>query len=277
MFIDTKDLQQSVRIMGIVNLTPDSFSDGGLLPDTDAAERHARMLIGQGADILDLGAESTRPGASPVSSAEELSRLLPLIERLADAGVPLSVDTRHPETMRAVASAGVSMINDVNALQAPGALEVVAQADVSVCLMHMQGDPLTMQRGPVYQSVVSEVGRFLEIRCDAARAAGIADERLIVDPGIGFGKTLEHNLALLRASDRIASQCRAPVLIGASRKSMLGEITGRQVDQRLAGSLAVALAAVQHGASILRVHDVGETMDALKVWQAVNRPDATEL
>lgn len=266
-----------VRVMAIVNLTADSFSDGGRLPDTDAAERHARALVEAGADILDLGAESTRPGASPVSPASELDRLLPLIERLADLPVPISVDTRHPETMRAVIKAGVAMINDVNALQAPGAMQTVADSSVSVCLMHMRGDPLTMQQRPVYRSVVSEVGAFLESRCDAARAAGIADDRLIVDPGIGFGKTMQHNLALLRSSDQLSARCRAPVLIGASRKSLLGEITGQPVNARLAGSIAVALAAVAHGAAIVRVHDARETIDALRVWQAVSNPADDEL
>lgn len=255
--------------MGIVNLTSDSFSDGGRLMDADVAEAHARLLVEQGADILDLGAESTRPGAQPVSSDQELARLLPLIERLADVTIPISVDTRNPGTMRAVIDAGIDMINDVNALQAPGALDVVADSTVSVCLMHMKGDPLNMQAAPVYQSVVSEVASFLEIRCDAARQAGISNERMLVDPGIGFGKNLNHNLELLRACGAIGRQCGVPVLVGASRKSMLGELTGQPVHERLAASIAVALAAANCGAAVLRVHDVRATRDALSVWLAV--------
>jgi dihydropteroate synthase len=257
------------KIMGVVNLTADSFSDGGQFFDTDVAEAHARELAEQGADILDLGAESTRPGAQPASPEDECARLLPLIERLTDIDVPISVDTRHPETMRAVIDAGVQMINDVNALQAPGAVEAVAAGSCAVCLMHMQGNPLTMQRAPVYRSVVSDVGQFLKTGCERVRRAGVAADRIVVDPGIGFGKTLAHNLALIRECGRIGADCDAPVLVGASRKSMLGEITGRDVHNRLPASLSAALAAVDRGASIIRVHDVQQTRDALLVWQAV--------
>lgn len=257
-------------IMGVVNLTADSFSDGGRLPDASAAIEHARGLAAQGADILDLGAESTRPGAEPVDSATEIERLLPVIEALRALDLPVSVDTRQPQTMREVLAAGVHMINDVNALQAPGAVEAVASGSCAVCLMHMQGNPLTMQHAPVYRSVVSEVGEFLESRVRQLCRAGIDADRIVVDPGIGFGKTLSHNLALIRGTDGISQRCGTPVLIGASRKSMLGEITGQPVDQRLAGSLAVALSAVHHGAAIIRVHDVQQTHDALAVWQAVS-------
>lgn len=257
------------NIMGVVNLTADSFSDGGQFFDTDAAEAHARELAEQGADILDLGAESTRPGAKPATPEDECARLLPLIERLKDLSVPISVDTRHPQTMAAVINAGVQMINDVNALQAPGAIEAVAASNVAVCLMHMQGDPLTMQSAPVYRSVVSEVSQFLKTGKERVLRAGISADRIVIDPGIGFGKTLAHNLALIRECAGIGAECDAPVLIGASRKSMLGEITGRDVSNRLPASLSVALAAIDRGASIIRVHDVQQTRDALLVWQAV--------
>lgn len=254
-------------LMGIVNLTADSFSGDGLAADTDRALAHARAQIAAGADILDLGAESTRPGAAPATAAEELQRLLPLLAALEDCGVPLSVDTYKPEVMRAVLAAGADMINDIAALTHPGALEAVAESGCGLCLMHMQGEPCTMQQRPRYGDVVAEVRQFLAGRVAAARAAGIAPERLVLDPGFGFGKTLEHNLALLRRLPETAVE-GLPVLAGMSRKSMLGAITGRPVEERLAAGLAAHLLAARRGARILRVHDVAAMRDALAVWQA---------
>lgn len=255
-------------IMGIVNLTPDSFSGDGLAFDTSRAIAHARKLIEEGADILDLGAESSRPGAIPASLEEELDRLLPVLDALADCGVPISVDTYKPEVMWAAIDHGAAMINDIFALRRPGALEIVSKSDCAVCLMHMQGEPLTMQQSPVYQDVVGEVRGFLAERVAVAMAAGIEHCRLVLDPGIGFGKTIEHNLALLAQLEETAFD-ELPILAGVSRKSMLGAITGRSVGERLPASIAAALIAVRHGARILRVHDVAATRDALAVWQAV--------
>ena len=252
-------------VMGVVNITPDSFSDGGRFFDVDEAVAHARQLAADGADIIDLGGESTRPGAAPVSEDEELKRILPVLRELAD--LPVSVDTRRPSVMREVLKAGASMINDVEALAAPGALEVVAASDCGVCLMHKKGEPATMQRDPHYDDVVREVKAFLKQRVEAAEAGGVARERIVVDPGFGFGKTAEHNLTLLK---RLRELSEFPVLVGLSRKSTLGKITGRPVDERLAGSLAMALLALQGGATILRVHDVKETRDVIAVWQAYN-------
>ena len=254
--------------MGIVNVTPDSFSDGGRFLDRPRALEHARRLVDDGADLIDVGGESTRPGASPVSEADELGRVIPLVEALAAENVPVAVDTRKPAVMRAAIAAGAAMINDVGALTVPGALAACAASDAGVCLMHMQGEPQTMQEAPVYGDVVSEVRDFLVARARACEAAGIARERIVIDPGFGFGKTLAHNLALLRALATLAAS-GYPVLAGLSRKASLGAITGRGVDERLPASLAAALAAVAHGASVLRVHDVRETVDALKVWRAV--------
>ena len=252
--------------MGVVNLTSDSFFPGSRVPDPAAALEHAQRLIADGADLLDIGAESTRPGAAPVSEDEELERLIPLVEKLG-ASKPVSADTRKPAVMRAAIAAGASMINDVSALCESGALETIAGAKepVAVCLMHMQGEPATMQQAPSYVDVVSEVKRFLAERARACEAAGIARERIVVDPGFGFGKTVAHNLTLLRALPEIVA-LGYPVLAGLSRKSTIGAITGREVDERLAGSLGAALAAVARGAAIVRVHDVRETVDALKVW-----------
>ncbi len=255
--------------MGIVNVTPDSFSDSGRFFDPARAIDHARMLIEEGADLLDIGGESSRPGAQSVSEEEELRRVLPLIEALAGDGIPLSVDTVKPEVMRASIAAGAALINDIAALQAPGALAALAESDAAVCLMHMQGEPRTMQADPRYEDVVAEVHAFLAQRVQAAQAAGIAAQRILVDPGFGFGKRLAHNLALLRALDRFAG-LGAGVLAGLSRKSMLGELTGRKVSDRGTASVAVALIAAQNGAKILRVHDVAATRDALAVWQAVS-------
>lgn len=256
-------------LMGIVNLTDDSFSGDGLAGDTAAAVARAQRQIDAGADLLDLGAESSRPGALPVTPDDELHRLLPVLDGLAGCGVPISVDTYKPEVMRAALRHGASMINDIYGLRMPGAVEAVAGSDCAVCLMHMQGEPLTMQQQPAYGDVVAEVRLFLRRRVQAARAAGISDDRLLLDPGFGFGKTLQHNLELLRGLDRLAGD-GLPVLAGLSRKSMLGAITGRPLGERLAASIAAAVLAVERGARILRVHDVAETRDALAVWQAMD-------
>ncbi|MEF8723293.1 MAG: dihydropteroate synthase [Candidatus Accumulibacter delftensis] len=261
-------------VMGIVNLTPDSFSGDGLASNTSEAVARARQQIDAGADLLDIGAESSRPGAAETSEDEELRRLLPVLEALADCTLPISVDTYKPAVMRMALANGASMINDIFALRMPGALAAVADSDCAVCLMHMQGAPLTMQEQPAYADVVAEVQAFLRTRVSAALAAGISSDRLLLDPGFGFGKTLQHNLDLLRRFDELSID-DLPLLAGISRKSMLATITGRPVAQRLAGSLAAALLAAQRGASILRVHDVSETRDALAVWQAVNAAEVT--
>lgn len=257
--------------MGVVNVTPDSFSDGGRFLDPAAAIARAQQLIAEGADLIDLGAESSRPGAvAVVSPEEELGRLLPVLRGLRDAPVPLSVDTIKPEVMRAVLAEGASMINDINALRAPAALAAAAASDAAVCLMHMQGTPGTMQQHPTYVDVVAEVQTFLSERVAAVRAAGIPLQRICIDPGFGFGKTLEHNLALLRQL-REFETLGVPVLAGWSRKSSLGKITGKPAGDRLAASIAAALIAAQNGAGILRVHDVAATRDALAVLAAVER------
>ena len=252
--------------MGVVNVTPDSFSDGGVYYARDAAIAHARRLAEDGADIIDIGGESTRPGSAPVSEEEERGRILPVLEALGELCV--SVDTRRPAVMRAVLAAGASMINDVQALQAPGALDAVRDSQCAVCLMHMQGEPATMQREPHYDDVVAEVKAFLRQRLAAAEAAGIARERIVIDPGFGFGKTAAHNLTLLRRLDEFG-ELGVPLLAGLSRKSTIGKITGRPAGERLAGSVAMALIAAQRGATILRVHDVKETRDVVAVWEAV--------
>ena len=264
----TLDLQRPV-VMGVLNLTPDSFSDGGRYVEPDQALARALALEAQGAAIIDLGGESTRPGAAPVTAEEELSRVLPVLERLRPrTRAILSVDTSKPELMRAAAAAGADLINDVYALRAPGALEAAAESGCAVCLMHMQGEPRTMQRAPQYTDVVAEVHAFLRERVGACRAAGIADERLVLDPGFGFGKTLEHNLTLLRHLEELRID-GLPILAGLSRKSMIGTITGKLSRERVHGSVAAALIAAQNGARILRVHDVAATVDALKVLAAV--------
>jgi dihydropteroate synthase len=254
--------------MGIVNLTPDSFSGDGLGGDTKRALAQARRQIAAGADLIDLGAESSRPGAAPASLDEELERLLPVLEALADCPVPVSVDTYKPEVMRAALTQGAAMINDIFALRRPGALEAVKDGDCAVCLMHMQGEPLSMQRRPEYGDVVREVGEFLAGRVAAALAAGIARDRLVLDPGFGFGKTPRHTFALLA---RLSETARdgLPLLAGLSRKSMLGAVTGRPAGERAGASVAAALIAVERGARMVRVHDVAETREALRVWQAV--------
>ena len=258
-------------LMGILNVTPDSFSDGGSYNRLDAALAHAERLLADGADILDIGGESTRPGAPYVSPEEELQRVLPVLERLAALQVPLSLDTRRTSVMHAALQAGaVDLINDVSALEDDGALALVAAANVGICLMHKQGNPDTMQQQPDYADVVQEVGGYLARRIELCLAHGIARERLLADPGFGFGKTLAHNLELLRALPQLEAMAGAPLLVGMSRKSMLGAITGEaQPDQRLGASVAAALLAAQRGAKVIRVHDVKATHQALQVWQAL--------
>jgi dihydropteroate synthase len=255
-------------VMGVVNVTPDSFSDGGLYESAQAAIDHGRALIDEGADVIDIGGESTRPGAAPVSIDAERRRVLPVLEALVDAGVPLSVDTRRPEIMREAITAGASLVNDVSALESAGALEIVARSSAAICLMHKQGEPQTMQREPHYDDVVREVRDYLAGRVAAAEGAGIARERIIIDPGFGFGKTFEHNLTLLRELPVLAA-LGVPVLVGLSRKAMLGKITGRAPAGRVHASVAAALFALDRGASIVRVHDVAATRDAVAVWQAL--------
>ncbi|HEY2872514.1 MAG TPA: dihydropteroate synthase [Reyranella sp.] len=254
-------------LMGVVNVTPDSFSDGGKFLDPKAALAHALRLAEEGADILDIGGESSRPGALPVSVSQEMDRILPVLEGLKGIEKALSVDTRRPEVMQAALRAGASMINDIEALQAPGAIEAVAKSQCAVCLMHMKGEPATMQKDPHYDDVVAEVASFLRNRIEKAVQAGIARERIVIDPGFGFGKTAAHNFELLRRLEEFAG-LGVPILAGWSRKSTLGKLTGRPADERLAASLAAALLALQGGATILRVHDVRETRDMIAVWSA---------
>jgi dihydropteroate synthase len=256
-------------VMGVVNLTPDSFFDGGRLRSARAAVDHARRLLDEGADLIDLGAESTRPGAAAVPDDEELRRLLPVLGALADVGVPLSVDTRKPAVMRAAIAQGADLINDVAGFRDPEAVAAVAASPtVGCCVMHMQGDPSTMQGDPVYRDVVSEVRSWLAQRVDALQHAGVDAARIVVDPGIGFGKTVGHNLRLLARLGELAGDGR-PVLVGVSRKSVIGAVTGRSAADRLPGSLSAVLAAVARGARIVRVHDVAATRDALAVWRAI--------
>jgi dihydropteroate synthase len=267
----TIDLTQP-RVMGIVNVTPDSFSDGGRHASTALALAHCERLLAEGADLLDIGGESTRPGSLAVPHEEELARVLPVLEGALKLGCPVSVDTRHAEVMRAVLALGADIVNDIHALQAPGALDVVAaHGRCGVCLMHMHGTPETMQARPAYDDVVRQVGEFLRERVQTLETRGVAGERIVLDPGIGFGKRPEHNIALLRRQRELLALGR-PLLVGWSRKSTLGAITGRDVASRQAASVAAALAAVQHGARIVRVHDVAQTVDALKVWSAAGLP-----
>ena len=258
-------------VMGIVNVTPDSFSDGGRFLETGRAVDHGLALAAEGADIVDVGGESTRPGAEPVSLDEELTRVVPVVEALARQGLVVSVDTMKPGVMRAAVAAGAVLVNDVKGFRAEGAVEALAEGTAAACIMHMQGTPATMQADPQYGDVVKEVGRFLAARAEALEAAGIGRERILVDPGFGFGKTTAHNLALLRNLRHLAT-LGWPLLAGLSRKRLIGEITGRPLDDRVAGSVAAALVAVQNGAALVRVHDVKPTVDALKVWAAVARP-----
>jgi dihydropteroate synthase len=263
------DLQRP-RVMGILNITPDSFSDGGVFISRDVALERARAMVAEGADILDIGGESTRPGARAVSAQEELDRVIPVIQTIAaELGVPVSVDTNKATVMREAVAAGAGMINDVMALQDAGALAAAAALGVPVCLMHMQGLPRTMQQKPQYQDVVAEVMAFLRARVEACLASGIPRSRLLLDPGFGFGKTLRHNLLLLRHLERF-NELRLPLLVGISRKSMIGAVLGdAPVDQRLSGGLACAVMAVERGAAIIRTHDVKATADALRMAHAV--------
>jgi dihydropteroate synthase len=255
-------------VMGIVNVTPDSFSDGGRHASSSAAVAHGLKLLEDGADILDIGGESTRPGAAAVDADEELRRVLPVVAGLANCGVPISVDTSKPEVMRAAIQAGVDMINDVYALRAEGALQAVAGSDAAICLMHMQGEPRTMQHQPSYRDVVGEVKAFLAERFLVAEQAGISRDRMVADPGFGFGKSLEHNLDLLRHLD-IFAELGIPVLAGLSRKSMLGALSGLDVTERMIPSVAAAVIAAMKGARIIRVHDVKETWQALQIVNAM--------
>jgi len=256
------------RVMGILNVTLDSFSDGGQYVDRERALDQARRMVSDGADIIDIGGESTRPGAASVRDEVELDRVIPLVEILARDGIRVSVDTRKPVVMRAALAAGAGMINDVSALREPGALEVIASSNAAVCLGHMQGEPRTMQSLPNYNDVVREVLDFLVERAGQCEMAGISRNRIAIDPGFGFGKTVAHNLQLLR-SLRTFADSGYPVVVGLSRKSTLGGITGRDVNERASASVAAALAAVARGALLVRVHDVRETVDALKVWHAI--------
>jgi dihydropteroate synthase len=264
----TLDLSHPV-VMGVLNVTPDSFSDGGRFVAAEAAVEHALRMVEEGAAIIDIGGESTRPGADPVSGDEELRRVLPVIERLRRASqVVISIDTSKPEVIRGATEAGAGLINDVRALREPGALEAAAAGECAVCLMHMQGDPRTMQQAPSYVDVVKEVKAFLDARVHTCCIAGIALDRIVVDPGFGFGKTLEHNLELLRRLGELATG-EWPVLIGLSRKSIVGKLTGRGAGERVHGSVALAVIAALNGAQIIRAHDVAATVDALRTVAAV--------
>jgi len=262
------DLAKRPLVMGILNVTPDSFSDGGRHHALEFALEGAERMIKDGVDIIDIGGESTRPGSPSVPVEEELRRVMPVIYALRELDVPLSIDTCKPEVMREAIIAGADMINDINGFRAPGALEAVRDSACGLCLMHMQGTPQDMQAQPDYADVVGEVTAFLRERVEALLAAGVVRERITIDPGFGFGKTVEHNYALLRGISDMQHELGLPVLAGLSRKSMIGAVTGRPVEQRFAGSLGGALAAIAQGARIVRVHDVAETVDALRVWLA---------
>lgn len=257
-------------VMGILNVTPDSFSDGGRYQGLEFALSHAEEMIRDGATMIDIGGESTRPGSPSVPVAEELARVLPTLYALRSLDCALSVDTCKPEVMAEAIIAGADMINDINGFRAPGAIEAVKDSDCALCVMHMLNNPTTMQAQPEYNDVVREVTAFLAERIAVLTAAGIDKERLWIDPGFGFGKTVEHNYALLKAGRQMVAELGVPLLAGLSRKSMIGAVTGKPVEQRLAGSIGGALAAVAHGAQVVRVHDVAETVDALKVWQAAH-------
>jgi dihydropteroate synthase len=267
--LPVRDSGSRPLVMGILNVTPDSFSDGGRYQSLESAISRAEQMIAEGVDIIDIGAESTRPGVQALPTEEELRRLLPVVFALRDCGKPLSVDTRNPGVMREALLAGADMINDVNGFRAEGAVEALGDSDCGVCIMHMQNDPATMQMHPSYANVFEEVRGFLSERADTLLEAGVAPNRLCIDPGIGFGKTPGHNISLLKNLGMLRQQLDIPLLIGVSRKSIIGAITGKPVDQRLPGSLAAAVIAAQQGADIIRVHDVGATVDALKVWQAL--------
>jgi dihydropteroate synthase len=262
-------------VMGILNITPDSFSDSGQFMPLEIALTRAEQLIAEGADIIDIGGESTRPGAPAVPLEEELRRVMPMIYALRDCGKPLSIDTYKPEVMKEALAAGADMINDINAFNAPGALSAVKDSDCGLCIMHMQRNPQTMQIAPQYQDVINEVGEYLAQRVEKLGTAGIERSRMCIDPGFGFGKTLAHNLQLLKNLDSILQKIQVPLLVGMSRKGMIGTITGKPVEERAAGSIAAALVAADNGARIIRVHDVAATVDALKVWHAARASVAT--
>lgn len=259
-------------VMGIVNVTPDSFSDGGKFFDPEKAIQHGLQLIEEGADILDIGGESTRPNSEPVPVDEEISRVVPVIKGLAHTGTPISIDTRHAQTMQAAIEVGAGFINDISALRGPDNLEVAARSGLPVCLMHMKGEPKTMQENPAYGDVVAEVFEFLTERIEACLQAGISKDRIYADIGIGFGKTLEHNIALLQHLEKF-HQLGVKLLLGTSRKRFIETIAGGAAGERLGGSLAAALRGLEAGAHILRVHDVAQTVQALKVWNEIRRPD----
>jgi dihydropteroate synthase len=256
------------KVMGILNLTPDSFYDGGRYASRDAAIRQAERMVQDGADIIDIGGESTRPGAAVVSTQEEIDRVIPIVEVLRDMSVPLSIDTSKPEVMTAALLAGADMINDIRAFQLPGALRAVADRSCGLCIMHMQNDPQTMQVSPEYDDVLYEVSQFLRKRVDALVGSGVSEDRIMIDPGFGFGKSVEHNVTLLAGLRRF-TDLGWPVLLGISRKSMLGALTGRSTEDRLPASVAAVMLGVARGARIVRVHDVAATVDALKIWHAV--------
>lgn len=256
-------------VMGILNVTPDSFSDGGRFDRLESAISRAEQMIAEGVDIIDLGAESTRPGVMPLPDGEELNRLMPVLYALRDCGKPVSVDTRNPRVMREAVLAGADMINDVSGFRTPEAVEAVAESDCGLCIMHMQNNPEDMQTAPHYQNVVEEVSDFFVEAVARLQERGISRYRICIDPGFGFGKNLEHNLELFKKLKSFRDRIDLPVLVGVSRKSMIGQLTGKPVQERLAGSVAAALCAAAHGADIVRVHDVAETVDALKVWRAL--------
>ncbi|MQQ99705.1 dihydropteroate synthase [Glaciimonas soli] len=255
-------------VMGILNITPDSFSDGGRSYGLEFALSHAEQMIADGVDIIDIGGESSRPGSPAVSLQEELDRVMPVIYALRDCGKPLSIDTYKTMVMREALAAGADMINDINGFCAEGALDVIKDSDCGLCVMHMQGQPQTMQERPEYQDVVAQVEQFLAARIEVMTQAGVARERICIDPGFGFGKTLYHNVGLLKNIATLQQSLDLPLLAGMSRKTMIGEMTGKPLEKRLAGSIAAALVAVAQGAKIVRVHDVAETVDALTIWQA---------
>lgn len=263
-------------VMGVLNVTPDSFSDGGKFFATDAAIRQAERMFAAGAAIVDVGGESTRPGAGQISEDEELDRVIPVIETISDGtDIAVSIDTSKPGVMRAAVNAGASMINDVYALRQDGAVEAASELDVAVCLMHMQGEPGTMQENPGYQDIPGDILDFLSKRITACRDAGIDDEKIVIDPGFGFGKTHEHNVRLLASLDQF-QELGMPLLVGLSRKSTLGALTGKDVEERLPAGIAAAILAVERGAHIVRTHDVDETIDALKIASAVMQPGKDE-
>ena len=258
-------------VMGILNVTPDSFSDGGRYVSLDSALSHAEQMIEEGVDIIDIGGESSRPGATPLSLQEEMDRVIPVIYALRDCGRPLSIDTYKPEIMREAILAGADMINDIQGFQNPNSHSLLAESEVALCVMHMQNNPSTMQTRPEYANVVGDVKDFLLKQVNQLFAAGIDASRICIDPGFGFGKTLHHNVSLLENIESLSAELGLPVLAGLSRKSMLGQITGKPVEKRLGASLAAALVAIHQGARIVRVHDVSETVDAIAVWRAVSK------